>query len=417
MHSLAFPNHEQHHNNSFLIAATIQGQSNIAAGATIGSNHNSRAVDGELLAGRGFWPGLCTSFKHPCRFASYLLVAKGDYPYELDIPLPFSLISSNPRDDALQVIPAYWFLYNMYALARNSWKFKARDRRVHQEQHLEFEALAPDTVEEILHALELLETWTARAWLREQGKPADEPPSDALRAMGRDLLTHQVRTVETLEILAEGLENSARKVRILKAERAYAIYREMAHFYAVRMLMQFMEERGIEDVAALADPLQGERERRWINLGGQLIAESDLKRLKEKIVRRELDSWNAIHGEYDVLWEQYPLAKAYHAFATLLAVNGVSVEDLTGAHWAEFLQRAVQTQDKIARLTYESRAKDYETPLRRVTYDSPEEMEAVVGRIEDNSFIRQVRDEAELFRQGVARIMESSHLATPGAVG
>jgi len=30
------------------------GQSNMAAGATIGSNHNSRSADGELVAARGF---------------------------------------------------------------------------------------------------------------------------------------------------------------------------------------------------------------------------------------------------------------------------------------------------------------------------------------------------------------------------
>ncbi len=60
--NLLFPFHEQHHNNSFLIASVIEGQCNIAAGATIGSNHNSRAADGELFAGRGFWPGLETDF-------------------------------------------------------------------------------------------------------------------------------------------------------------------------------------------------------------------------------------------------------------------------------------------------------------------------------------------------------------------
>lgn len=54
LNSLIFPAHEQHHNNSFLCAALVMGQSNIAAGATIGSNHNSRAADGEMIAGRGF---------------------------------------------------------------------------------------------------------------------------------------------------------------------------------------------------------------------------------------------------------------------------------------------------------------------------------------------------------------------------
>ncbi len=60
LNSLIYPFHEQHHNNSFLCASMIMGQSNMAAGATIGSNHNSRGADGELVAGRGFLAGtLC----------------------------------------------------------------------------------------------------------------------------------------------------------------------------------------------------------------------------------------------------------------------------------------------------------------------------------------------------------------------
>ncbi len=49
LNSLIFPAHEQHHNNSFLCAATVLGQSNMAAGATIGSNHNSRGPMVRLL--------------------------------------------------------------------------------------------------------------------------------------------------------------------------------------------------------------------------------------------------------------------------------------------------------------------------------------------------------------------------------
>ena len=91
LNNLIFPAHEQHHNNSFLIASLLLGQSNLAAGATIGSNHNSRSNDNEIQAGRGFWPGLCSNVKHSCRFASFVLLSKADYPEELDIPLPFSL--------------------------------------------------------------------------------------------------------------------------------------------------------------------------------------------------------------------------------------------------------------------------------------------------------------------------------------
>src|SRR5882762_9898048 len=166
LNSLIFPAHEQHHNNSFLCASLVMGQSNMAAGATIGSNHNSRSPDGEIIAGRGFWPGLCVSLKHNSRFASFTILAKGDYPAELDIPLPFSLVSNDAGKDELVIMPAYWFLHNMYALARNSWKYPDRDKRIDKTQLLEFDFLAPDTAGEIVEALTLLQRFTAQAYIR-----------------------------------------------------------------------------------------------------------------------------------------------------------------------------------------------------------------------------------------------------------
>nr|MDQ6901580.1 DUF4954 family protein [Bacteroidota bacterium] len=156
LNSLIFPGHEQHHNNSFLCASLIMGQSNIAAGATIGSNHNSRSADGEIIAGRGFWPGLCVSLKHNSKFASFTILSKADFPYELNISLPFCLVSNDVSNDKLVIMPAYWFMYNMYALARNTWKIEDRDKRTEKIQTIENNYLAPDTINEIFDALELL---------------------------------------------------------------------------------------------------------------------------------------------------------------------------------------------------------------------------------------------------------------------
>ena len=44
LNNLIFPAHEQHHNNSFLVAAVVMGQSNMAAGATVGSNQKRRFI-------------------------------------------------------------------------------------------------------------------------------------------------------------------------------------------------------------------------------------------------------------------------------------------------------------------------------------------------------------------------------------
>lgn len=409
--SLVFPGHEQHHNNSFLIAATLQGQSNVAAGATIGSNHNSRSPDGEIVAGRGFWPGLCTSFKHPSRFAAYTLIAKGDYAHELDIRLPFSLVSNNERLDQLQIAPAWWFMHNMYAVMRNSWKYRARDARTHAAQHIEHDALAPDTVEEMLAGAARLEELTAAAALRKEGHDPETLALEARRAMGRQLLQDAPEAAAELEILDPDAENSRRKAWIFKAPAAWATYREMARHYAVSALVDFMEARRIEDLDEAAAMLADGAERRWVNMGGQIVAYPDMERLIERITTGEILAWDEVHQEYDRLWARYPEAKARHAFAVLLELDGKEAGALGGEDWVAWLERAQATRLRIVERTEASRAKDFAGAVRRMTYDSCEEMAAVAGRVELDGFIARVREEAEAFSAKIARLMECNGLA------
>jgi ADP-glucose pyrophosphorylase len=112
LNNLIFPAHEQHHNNSFLTASLMLGQSNIAAGATIGSNHNGRAPDGEIVAGRGFWPGLCVSL-------NTIAVSPHMSCWPRGIPLrdghPPALQPGQQRRKRRPAAgnPAFWWLYNM----------------------------------------------------------------------------------------------------------------------------------------------------------------------------------------------------------------------------------------------------------------------------------------------------------------
>jgi len=400
LNDLLFPAHEQHHNNSFLIAALVKGQSNLAACATIGSNHNSRAPDGEIEAGRGFWPGLCVSLKHSSRFASFALLAKGDYPAELDVPLPFSLISNDSARDRLLVMPAYWWMHNMYALARNAWKFRARDTRKRTTQKIEFDARAPDTAEEIFGALARLEAWTAKAHLRAQGDPLDDLGDGELAELGRDLLGGPPSVTDGLEVLGEHIENSRRQVVILKPRAAWHAYRQMLLHYAVKNLLAYRAEHPEADRAAMAEALAGRRETAWINLGGQLVRAEDLERLRADIKSGALRTWHDIHERYEELWARYPLDKQRHAFATLLDLLGA--EELTPERWETALDRAVDAQQFICDQVYRTRRKDYDSPFRRMTFATPAEMEAVIGTAEDNRFVQQVRDETEAFTERAA---------------
>ncbi len=394
LNNLIFPAHEQHHNNSFLIASVVLGQSNMAAGATVGSNHNSRANDNEIQAGRGFWPGLCTSVKHSCRFASFTLLAKGDYPAELDIPLPFCLLNNNVAADCLEVMPAFWWLFNMFALARNSWKFQSRDKRVCKTQHIEFDALAPDTAEELIAGRRLLEEWTGKALLKQSGKTAADVSAEQLRQMGRQWLVLAGKG-DDLEVLGQGMEKSRRKVLIIKPRDAWRAYGDMLVYYAVRNLFAYLQANPEANFDAMSKTLAG-GQRQWTNLGGQLIPTAEVDRLRADIGSGKLDSWDAIHRRYDELWAAYPLEKQKHAFAALCDFYGGS---LSGSQWHEAVEQSIRIQEYVRDQVYLSRKKDYDNPFRRATFRNEQEMNAAVGTIDDNSFVKQVRDETEVFKK------------------
>ena len=393
LNNLIFPAHEQHHNNSFLTASLLMGQSNIAAGATIGSNHNSRANDGEIQAGRGFWPGLCTTLKHSSRFASFVLLAKGDYPAELDIPLPFALLRDDPGGARLVVMPAYWWLHNMYALARNTWKYQARDKRKTRTQHIEFDCLAPDTVEEIIAALRLLEIFTAKADKRQRNESTDGMSEDALAATGRELLLGPDERTASLEILGENMENVRRKTVIVQVRRGYHAYREMLHYYAVKNLLEYLHDQPDASAADMAADLAGERCRRWVNLGGQLVKESDVDRLRADVREGKFSTWPEIHHEYDRLWKEYPKDKQRHALACLLWLS--RAKTLAAKHWNDALAEMIRIQKHIRDEVYRTRKKDYDNRYRQATFRNADEMRATIGTAEDNSFVKQVRAETE----------------------
>ncbi|MBO4586241.1 MAG: DUF4954 family protein [Bacteroidales bacterium] len=330
--SIIFPAHEQHHNNSFLIAGLIMGQSNIAAGGTIGSNHNSRTADNEIAAGRGFWPGLCCSFKHSSRFASYCLLAKADYPAELDITLPFALVNNNVSKDQLEIMPAYWWMYNMYAMDRNSKKFAKRDKRKIKAQHIEFDNLAPDTAEEIFRAMKQLRAWMAAS------------------------------TTDT--VYAQGQEKSKRPTVVLKAEEGLKAYEEMLVFYAMKNLEG---ERS---------KVKGERINEWVNIGGQLVAKPDMEQLIADVENGTLDNWDAIHARFDALWNGYPAQREAHAYGVLCEL--ANVDQLDETLWQQYQQRYADIQAYIEEQKKVSRHKDEVNPFRNMTYWDDDERAAVL---------------------------------------
>jgi NDP-sugar pyrophosphorylase family protein len=383
LNNLIFPCHEQHHNTSFLIAALVRGQSNLAAGATIGSNHNSRAPDGEIEAGRGFWPGLCSSVKHSSRFASFCLLSKGDYRYEIDLELPFCLVDDDRSLERLVLMPAYWWTHNLYALMRNEGKFASRDKREVKEPRLEFSPFAPDTAEEIIGAIGLIESWM-------KGLPADGEDAD------------------WLELPAGTVEHSSRPTVIKRPARSIAAYRDMLSWYAANAVLERLEAKAgpggdargavSAEIAALEARLASSgRERVWDNLGGQIAPRSRVDELVARARSGALRDWGQMHEGYARIESAYAEDKAAHAWACLrLSFGGEAKASLRSA-----LGRLEELSREVEEQVYATRAKDFSNRFRRATFESEAEFDAVMGLVEDNSFVKKTREQMPRLRDRI----------------
>lgn len=405
LNNLIYPFHEQHHNSSFLIAATVMGQSNIAAGATIGSNHNSRSPDGEIYAKRGFWPGLCSDFKHNSRFASFVLVSKGSYQYELDIQYPFALVAPGKDGSSkISIIPAWWFMYDMFAITRNKNKFLKRDKRVKKIQYIETDPLAPDTMQEVMIALDRLIGLTA-GYLKSidseymENKTTHEEQYQA----AKDFLHQNSEAEFTLE---DPICQKKFGAVIYKPVQAYKMYRKIVKYFATRTLMDFCQSLNqemltldlVERIRKL--PLYTE----WENVGGQIIPSEKVKELFEAIKNGTVNNWESVHQFYkfcECAYEQY---KVRYALYLLEQLYSRPIEEFSVDLYRNITDDVSIVAYDIFNASLKSREKDYKDYYRSMVYHSENELNAVIGPLEDNSFLRQLRSDTEEFTKKIREI-------------
>jgi carbonic anhydrase/acetyltransferase-like protein (isoleucine patch superfamily) len=125
------------HHQSLLIAAFWPGgRGNVGHGANVGSNHSSRAPDGELWPGEGMFFGLGCNIKYPADYSRspYSVIAAGVTALPQKLEYPFSLITQqeNPVPGIPlgynRLLPAWVLKDNFYLLRRSMRKFGQRNR-------------------------------------------------------------------------------------------------------------------------------------------------------------------------------------------------------------------------------------------------------------------------------------------------
>jgi hypothetical protein len=298
------------------------------------------------------------------------------------------LVANNVHKNRLELTPAYFWLHNLYAIERNSWKSGSRDRRIKKVQHFETDYLAPDTAEEIIRGLSILEGWLAEAGCS---------PADLIGAEGG----HDIRMIP-----CRRLEHGKRGQVIKHPLMAIAAYRQMLHWYAAKTIAVFFDTRPNLDYRSLCS-LLGADERRvseWVNMGGQLVPAFRVDKLRCDIDQGSINSWDDIHNVYALWRDYYPLDRARHAWAVLVMLNGEKSLEDPGAIKQEFAA-AMETRRWISEQIRKSREKDRLNPFRKATFRNDAEMEQVLGRTCDDSFVRIAYQEGKIFEELAARVM------------
>jgi hypothetical protein len=317
-----------------------------------------------------------------------MIIAKGEYPSELNIPLPFSLVNNNVHKNRLEVMPAYFWIHNLYALERNSWKTKNRDKRKIKIQRIESDYLAPDTAEEIITALSLLDGWLGEAGFS---------PMDMTGA--------EETTVRN--IMCRHFERSKRGQVIIKPLEAIAAYRQMLRYYAVKTVAAFFDLQPSLDYkklcGLLGSPEPKERIKDWENFGGQIVPAFRVDKLREEIGKGKYKNWDEIHGVYDLWDKEYPLDKCRHAWSALALLHETDkAPDAAG--FRRELAAVIDIRRWIDRQIFESREKDYHNQFKKATFRNQEEMEQILGKPGGNPFIRLIHKESGCFYEMIERI-------------
>jgi hypothetical protein len=253
-----------------------------------------------------------------------------------------------------------------------------RDRRTQKIQTIEYDYLAPDTVNEIFDAITIL---------------------------------HKLSPDQDGCYYIEGFENSNRKAQIIKQPESLKLFSDLIIYYGVTQLLDHIKKNNSTSFDEMKKSISTKITRtKWINVGGQLMTEGDLGKIKQHIKSDKIQSWQQVHDMYKKVGADYFSDKLEHSYTSLLEVLNITSKQFTTEVFKTALQNAVIIKEWICKGIYESREKDYSNPFRKMVYDTKLEMDTVIGKIEDNSFIQEQTGELDIFKKNVKEIIKKFHL-------
>src|SRR6185295_18214000 len=143
----------------------------------------------------------------------------------------------------------------------------------------------------------------------------------------------------------------------------------------------------------------GAKRNAWENVGSQLLPKVSVDTLIKQIHSDKINDWDEVHAFYQKNGQIYRDQKLQHAFASLLEVNKLTSKKFSKKTFKTFLDQALATREWMTKAIYDSRAKDFHNDFRKMVYTSQKQMDKVLGKLDENSFIKQQTEEFRQFKK------------------
>ena len=130
----------------------------------------------------------------------------------------------------------------------------------------------------------------------------------------------------------------------------------------------------------------------------------------QDIKANKIKSWDQVHNFYQTQGDKYPADKLQHALSVYKQAFGIDIRKDFPKNLKQLLAASIKTKEWMTKNIYDSRAKDYSNPFRKMVYENDTEMEKVTGKLSENSFILQELENLKTYKQMIQGIIRKYKL-------
>jgi hypothetical protein len=157
----------------------------------------------------------------------------------------------------------------------------------------------------------------------------------------------------------------------------------MLVYYGARTLAHWVDKTG-KTLKQIQNEVQSSLAP-WENVGGQLVPEKKVDKLRFDVANGVIKSWDEMHSVYKQWGTEYELDQLSNSLGVLKKC--LKIDYIDEVDWTVIKNRAKKTRIWIENQVFETKVKDYNNPYRDITYRDHVERDIVLGAVEENPFV------------------------------